>query len=327
MAAKHLDKTTEKFVADLEAQKGPPLYKMSVKDAREVLNKVQANPGTMPTVLIEDDKILCENQEVYVRFVRPAQSVGVLPVIMYFHGGGWILGNKETHDRLIREIAHRANACVVFVNYSPSPEAHYPKPIEEAYAATKYIAENAHAMDLDASRLVVMGDSVGGNMAAAVTLLAKERKGPKISHQFLFYPVTDASFDTPSYKEFANGPWLTKAAMEWFWNAYAPKVADRKKPTASPLQASLDQLKDLPAALVITDENDVLRDEGEAYAQKLKSAGVDVTHKRMNGTIHDFLMLNALKDTQPAREALELAVTTLKKVLAEPKAMKKRKAA
>jgi acetyl esterase len=181
-------------------------------------------------------------------------------------------------------------------------------------------------MDLDASHLVVAGDSVGGNMATAVALLAKERKGPKIAFQALFYPVTDASMNTPSYKEFANGPWLTKAAMEWFWNAYAPNAADRKKPTVSPLQASLDQLRDLPPALIITDENDVLRDEGEANAKKLQQAGVEVTHQRFAGTCHDFLLLNPLANTPATRSAISLINTTLHKVLAMP-AAKKRKAA
>jgi acetyl esterase len=166
-------------------------------------------------------------------------------------------------------------------------------------------------MNLDSSRLAVVGDSVGGNMTAAVTLLAKERGGPKISYQVLFYPVTDANFDTPSYREFANGPWLTKPAMEWFWNAYEPDAAARKKPTVSPLQASIDQLKGLPPALVITDENDVLRDEGEAYAHKLSQAGVSVTAVRYLGTIHDFVMLDALRDTPAARSAIALANASL----------------
>jgi len=236
--------------------------------------------------------------------------------VMYFHGGGWILGSKNTHDRLIREIANGANVALVFVNYTPSPEAKYPVPIEQAYAATKYIAENGKKMNLDSARLAVVGDSVGGNMATVVAMLAKQRGGPRIAYQVMFYPVTDANFETRSYREFANGPWLTKAAMEWFWNAYAPDVAARKNPTASPLQASLDELSGLPPALVITDENDVLRDEGEAYADKMMQAGVSVTAVRYLGAIHDFVMLNAISDTTAARSAIQLANMTLRNALA-----------
>jgi len=188
-------------------------------------------------------------------------------------------------------------------------------PIEEAYAATRYVADHAREFNVDASRIAVAGDSVGGNMAAAVTLLAKERGGPALRAQVLFYPVTDANFDDGSYNEFANGPWLTRDAMKWFWDAYAPNAADRAKVTASPLRASIDELKGLPPALVITDENDVLRDEGEAYARKLTEAGVPVTSVRYNGTIHDFVMLNALAETPATRAAIAQANATLKAAL------------
>jgi len=234
---------------------------------------------------------------------------------MYFHGGGWVLGDRDTHDRLTREIAVGANAAVVFVDYDRSPEARYPVAIEQAYAATQYVADNGGSLRLDPLRLAVAGDSVGGNMAAAVTLMAKERQGPKIAFQVLLYPVTSADFDTPSYTQFAEGPWLTKRAMEWFWEAYLPDPATRKEPTATPLNASLDQLESLPEALVIVDENDVLRDEGEAYARQLSDAGVRVTSVRYNGTIHDFVMLNALADTPATRGAIAQAVSALRGAL------------
>ena len=198
-----------------------------------------------------------------------------LPVVMYFHGGGWILGDKITHDRLIREIANGSDAAVVFVNYTPSPEAQYPVPLEEAYTATKYIAENGSKFNLDTSKIVVVGDSVGGNMATAVTMMAKERGGPDILFQLLFYPVTDSNFDTDSYNELATKHWLTKEAMKWFWDNYLPDKDLRNEPTASPLQASLDQLSELPPAMIINGEYDVLRDEGTAYAHKLNEAGVN----------------------------------------------------
>ena len=234
---------------------------------------------------------------------------------MYFHGGGWVLGSKRTHERLLRDLVHATQAAFVFVNYTPSPEAQFPVPIEQAYAATRYVAEHGKEFGLDAGRLAVIGDSVGGNMTAAVTLLAKERKGPPIVFQVLLYPVTDAKLTSRSYQEFADGPWLTKASMGWFWDAYAPNTEDRNKSTASPLAATPEQLKGLPPALIVVDENDVLRDEGEAYARKLTQAGVDVTAVRMLATIHDFAMLNALADTPAARTAIQLASRRLAEAL------------
>ena len=252
---------------------------------------------------------------VAIRIVRPAGAAEVLPVVMYFHGGGWILGDRDTHDRLVREIAVGAKAAVVFVDYARSPEARYPVAIEQAYAATRHVAENGASLRIDPLRVAVAGDGVGGNMAAAVALMAKQRPGPKIAFQALFYPVTDAGFDTPSYARFADGPWLTKRTMEWFWDAYLPDHTARKQPTATPLNASLDELAGLPDALVIVDENDVLRDEGEAYARKLSDAGVRVTSVRYNGTIHDFVMLNALADTPATRSAIAQAVGALRQAL------------
>jgi len=238
-----------------------------------------------------------------------------LPAVIYIHGGGWILGDRNTHDRLVREIAVGAGAAVVFVDYDRSPEARYPVAIEQAYAATCYVVDHSADLRIDPSRLAVAGDSVGGNMAAALTLMARRRRGPKIAFQVLFYPVTDADFDTGSYTRFADGPWLTKSAMQWFWDAYLPDVAARKQPTATPLNASLDQLAGLPEALVVVDENDVLRDEGEAYARRLSDAGVRVTSARYNGTIHDFVMLNALADTPATRGAIAQAIGALKTAL------------
>jgi acetyl esterase len=203
----------------------------------------------------------------------------------------------------------------VFVNYTPSPEAQFPVPIEQDYAATTYSAEHGKELGFDTSRLAVAGDSVGGNMVAVVTQLAKERQGPAIRYQVLFYPVTDASLSQKSYEDFGNGPWLTKAAMEWFWDAYAPNKGDRKKTTASPLSATVEQLKGLPPALVIVDENDVLRDEGEEYARKLIQAGVDVTAVRVLATHHDFALLNALADTPATKAPVQLASQKLSEAL------------
>ena len=239
--------------------------------------------------------------------IRPEHISDTLPVILYFHGAGWVMGDTKTHDRLVRELATGAKAAVVFVDYERSPENRYPVAIEQDYAVTDYVTKHPKEFNVDASRLAIAGDSVGGNMAAVVSLLAKERKGPVIKAQLLFYPVTDAGMTDGSYQTFANGPWLTKPAMVWFWDAYLPDVEGRKDVHVSPLNATPEQLKGLPPALVITAENDVLRDEGEAYARKLTVAGVTVTSTRYNGTIHDFVMLNALADTPAARAAIAQA--------------------
>ncbi|MEG6507420.1 alpha/beta hydrolase [Methyloligella sp. 2.7D] len=311
-----LEPGTQSFWDSILALKAPLVYTLSPEDARASLLTVQNADVAKPPAEIEDiDCHVGPTGEVPVRIVRPEKTGDLLPVVIYFHGGGWILGNRDTHDRLIRELAVGANVALVFVDYSLSPEAHYPVPLEQAYAVTKYIAEHGEELEIDGSNLAVAGDSAGGNMAAAVTLLAKERGGPKIAFQLLFYPVTDANFKTGSYKQFGDGPWLTKPAMKWFWNAYLPKKKRRKEAAATPLNASLDQLKGLPEALIVTAECDVLRDEGEAYARKLAKAGVPVTATRYLGTMHDFVMLNALRDTQAAKAAMAQAIAALKTVL------------
>jgi acetyl esterase len=290
------------------AAKNPPIYTLSYADARKALDGAQSGPvAKLPAEITHRTLNVGPTGKVTIRIVRPAGVSGTLPAVMYFHGGGWVLGNENTHDRLVRQIANGARAAVIFVDYTPSPEARYPIAIEQAYAATKWVAEHGSEIDVDGSKVAVAGDSVGGNMAAAVTLMAKQRSGPKLSGQMLFYPVTDADFTTPSYRQFADGPWLTRKAMKWFWDAYAPDAKDRKQILASPLRAGLNQLSDLPKALVITDEADVLRDEGEAYAAKLRAAGNDVTTVRYEGIIHDFAMLNALADTNAAKAAIDQA--------------------
>lgn len=313
-----VEQNTRAFLESLQQNPGPPLYKLSPQEARAVLSGLQAGrieklPADIENRIIPGGS----NGEISVQIIRPPSSdKKTLPVVMYFHGGGWVLGGPDTHDRLVRELANGIDAAIVFVNYTPSPEAKYPVPIEQAYAATKWVAENGHAINVDSSRLAVVGDSVGGNMAAAVTLLAKERGGgPKINFQVLFYPVTDANFDTPSYNAYQDGYFLTREAMKWFWDNYTSEQTNRNEPTVSPLQASIEQLKGLPAALIINGEFDVLRDEGEAYAHKLIEAGVPVTGVRYHGTIHDFVMLNPITNTPAPRGAIGQASHVLKKVL------------
>lgn len=311
-----LEPTTQAFIDSIVAAGGKPLYKMSYPEARQVLENLQAAPVTKLPADIEGTILpVGPTGEVPVTIYRPKNSTGTLPVVMYFHGGGWVLGSKDTHDRLLRDLVNATNAAFVFVSYTPSPEAQFPVPIEQAYAATKYVSEHGNEFNFDSKRLAVIGDSVGGNMTVAVTLLAKERKGPEIAFQVMLYPVTDASMKTKSYEKFADGPWLTAKAMKWFWDAYAPRKSDRKEITASPLLATAEELAGLPPALLIVDENDVLRDEGEAYARNLAKAGVNITALRMLSTFHDFAMLNGLAETPAARGAIELAAEKLSTAL------------
>ena len=314
--APHLTKATQAFVDALTAENNPPLYTLPPEAARRILADAQAVPvKKLPMDLRDEDLPVGPTGTVPTRFVRPEGVKEPLPIIFYFHGGGWILGDRDTHDRLVRELAKGAKAAVVYPNYTPSPEAQYPVPLEQAYAAMLYVLKHADAYGLDPARIAVAGDSVGGNMATVMAMLAKERKGPKIAFQLLLYPVTDANFDTESYHDFADGPWLTREAMKWFWDAYCPDRAKRAEATASPLRAGTERLSGLPPALIITAENDVLRDEGEAYARELIEAGVQVACVRYNGTHHDFMMLNALAETTPARAAIAQSAAALKKML------------
>ena len=312
-----LEPAAQALADALAAGGGPPLYTLSVEDARAVLEQAQAGEVAMPPADVEPHTIPGgPDGEVSITVVRPVDSNGSLPAVVYTHGGGWILGSFATHERLVRDLAAQSGAAIVFVNYTPSPEARYPVAIEQVYATLAWVARRGAELGLDGKRLAVAGDSVGGNMTAAVTLLTKERQGPTIRHQVLLYPVTDAAFDTGSYHQFADGPWLTRRAMQWFWDAYAPDLAVRNEPTASPLRATLDQLRGLPPALVITDEADVLRDEGEAYGRKLRQAGVVVTAVRYEGVFHDFMMLNALAETNATRAATAQAAQALRAALA-----------
>jgi acetyl esterase len=309
-----LEPVTQQFVDSLIAM--TPIHKLTPKAARAVLTRLQAIPVGKPSAYIEDVSFdTGPTGSVVVRIVRPPNGHRTLPAVIYFRDGGWMLGDADTYDRLLREIAAGIPAAVFFVEYDRAPEAQYPVAIEQAYAALKYVAEHEQPLNVDSTRLAIVGDGAGGNIAAAVTLMAKERRGPNIELQVLFYPVTDAEFDTDSYEQFADGPWLTKATMEWYWDNYLPDRARRREITAAPLKATIDQLRDLPEALVIVAENDVVRDEGEAYARKLSDAGVRVTSVRYNGTIHSFVLLNALADTPAARGAIAQAVCALKDAL------------
>jgi acetyl esterase len=295
------------------AAKPPWLFTLGPEKGRLALEEAQAGlVGTLPVdvedLTIEDGP----SGQVSLRILRPPHTPAPLPVIVYIHGADWVFGSTQTHDRLIRELAVGAGAAVVFPEYRLSPEAKYPTAIEECYSVVQWVTERGWEHGMDPERLAVAGDSVGGNMTAAVTLLSRERGGPAIALQLLFYPVTEAAFDTESYHQFAEGYHLRRDAMMWFWDQYTRHPGERHEITASPLRASTQQLQGLPPALVITAEADVLRDEGEAYANKLREAGVRVTAVRFQGTIHDFVMLNALANTAAARGAIALATAWLR---------------
>jgi acetyl esterase/lipase len=290
----------------------PFLYDMTPADARKVLNDAQSAPVSKPPVDEEWITVPSPAGEVRVRIVKPQGATGMLPVVVYMHGGGWILGNAGTHDRLVRELAVGARAAIAFVEYPNSPEARYPTAIEQGYAAAQWITANGASKGLDASRMAVAGESVGGNMTAALALMAKERGNVRFIQQSMYYPVTDAAMNTASYEEFASGFYLSRTEMEWFWDAYTTSPQERAEITASPNRASAEQVAGLPPAYLCVDEADVLRDEGEAYAAKLRSAGVPVTTVRYDGTIHDFMLLNALSDTRATRAAIGQATSFLR---------------
>ncbi|MFK4851157.1 alpha/beta hydrolase [Microbacterium sp. ZW T6_19] len=300
-----------------DATSTPPfLADLGVEGARKLLDDVQAAPVAESDVVDEWITVPAEVGDVRVRIVKPAGSSGELPVVLYVHGGGWVLGDAGTHDRLVRELAAGADAAVVFVEYDRSPEAHHPVAVEQVYATARWITNDGASKGLDASRLAIAGDSVGGNMAAVVAILAKRRGDVTFVHQSLYYPVTDAGQDTESYREFAEGFHLRADAMAWFWDSYLPDVDARTDVSASPLRASIDELAGLPETFLVVDENDVLRDEGEAYGRKLIEAGVRTTLVRYDGTIHDFMMLNPLRSSAASTAAIEQAIHILRKALA-----------
>ncbi|WP_030384163.1 alpha/beta hydrolase [Streptomyces sp. NRRL S-241] len=302
-----------------EATGTPPfLFEIPPAEGRKAVDEVQSGGIARPDVGEEWVTVPGgPTGEVRARIIRPAGVSGALPVVLYIHGAGWVFGNAHTHDRLVRELAVGARAAVVFPEYGLSPEHRYPVAVEQNWAVARWVVTDGAGHGLDGSRVAVAGDSVGGNMAAALTLMAKERGGLTLLQQVLFYPVTDAAFDTGSYRQFAQGYFLRRDGMQWFWDQYTTDEAQRAEITASPLRATTEQLAGLPPALVITAEADVLRDEGEAYANKLRAAGVPVTAVRYQGIIHDFVMLDALRGTHAAASAIELAVRVLERALAD----------
>lgn len=300
-----LEKAAEQ-IAD-ESAIPPLIFQVPPKQGRELLDQAQDSlvfkcPATISTVQVDTGKY----GAVVLNCIWPENIVGPPNVIFYIHGAGWVFGNLHTHDKLVRELAARTNSLVLFPEYSLSPEAKYPTAVEQCYSILQQIPAVAASMNwkLNLNTMTVAGDSVGGNMATVMTILSKYRNGLKIHKQLLYYPVTDAFFNTCSYVEFARNYYLYRAGMMWFWDQYTTCDKERREITASPLRALPEQLRGLPDAMIINGEADVLRDEGEAYARKLRAANVNVTAMRFQAMIHDFVMLNALDTTKACRAAM-----------------------
>ena len=295
----------------------PRIYEVPPEEGRKILSDLQSGEGVDRPDVDEEwvDVDAGKWGTVRTRIIKPNGASGPLPVVFYIHGAGWVFGDDKTHDRLFRELVVGAGAAGVFPVYDRAPEAKYPTQVEQNYAVGQWVLEHGAEHGLDTSRIAVTGESVGGCMSAVFALMSKDRGGIDLKAQVLLYPVTNADFDTPSYLQFAEGYYLTRDGMKWFWDAYTTDPGQRAEKYASPLQASLEELKGLPTTLVITDEADVLRDEGEQYANKLREAGVDVTSVRVAGMVHDFLLLDSLRDTHAANVARYLAIDALRTAL------------
>lgn len=311
-----LSKGTKAFLEALNAPGGPGLETMSPEDARQVLVGAQKSVEVDYSGIEESEKeITADGYNITLNVVRPEGSTDILPVFIFIHGGGWVLGDYPTHKRMVRDLVVLSGAAGVFVNYTPSPEAHYPQAINEIYAATKWVAENGHEIGVDGKNLAIVGNSVGGNMSAVTAIKAKEQGGPEIKLQILLWPVTDATFEWESYKKYGKNRFLTTPLMQWMFDHYTTDPEERKQIYLSPLNATKEQLQGLPPALIQVAEADILRDQGEAYGRKLDEAGVTVTTIRYNGMIHDFGLLNPLAHLPQVKSLFVQAAAELKKYL------------
>lgn len=309
-------KEVRSFLRELNSDDGEPMEQLSPEDARKVLVGAQESVKVDYSGIEESERVISQNGHyVKIHIMRPEHAKDNAPVFIFIHGGGWVLGDYPTHKRLVRDLVVESGAVAVFPDYSRSPEVRYPTAINEIYATTAWIAGHGEEIGVNGRKLALVGNSVGGNMATVIALMAKEKKGPEIKLQVLLWPVTDADFETESYNSFANGRFLTKNMMKWFWDHYLPDFEKRKEIYASPLQASIEQLEGLPPTLVQTAENDVLRDEAEAYARKLDEAGVPVTLTRYAGLIHDYGLLNPITKVPAVQTAIKQAATIIKSAL------------
>lgn len=312
----NISKDTRAFLKVLNSGDGPSLEELSPQDARQVLVEVQ-NSVSYDYSDIEEEKrtVIQDGQTITIHIVKPKGAKDNLPPFMFFHGGGWVLGDYPTHKRLVRDLVVKSGAAAVFPDYTPTPDAQFPIAINQAYAVTKWVAQNGKTIGLDGSRLAVAGNSVGGNMSTVVALMAKENREFKIAFQLLLWPLVDSNMSRPSYKKFAAGRFLTTPIMKWMWDMYLPNPEERKQKYVSPINASLEELKDLPPTLIQVAENDILFDEGVAYGRKLDEAGVPTTVTVYKGMIHDYGMLNPLSHIPAVQEALTQAAAVLREAL------------
>lgn len=291
-----------------QSSKPPLIFRLPVEKGREVLENAQNMPVYMyPTNIQVETMDILKHGCIKVYTVIPSYYEKTRNVIFYIHGAGWVFGSFHTHEKLVRELAYRTNSVVIFPEYTRSPEAKFPVAIEQCYTILNQIPSLLKSKNINANlnTLTVAGDSVGGNMAIAMTFMSKCQKGIKIHKQLLYYPVTNDNFNTSSYCEFASGYYLYREGMKWFWNQYEPNWKKRNNILATPLKASLEELRNMPDAMILNGEADVLRDEGEAYANRLREACNDVTAIRFQGMIHDFVMLNSLDQTDACRAAMD----------------------
>ncbi|MBD2471519.1 alpha/beta hydrolase [Nostoc sp. FACHB-145] len=310
-----LSKGTKEFLKVLNSG-GVALEKLTPLEARQVLVNAQASTPVDLSGIEESEKtITADGYSITLNIVRPLGVKGTLPVFIFIHGGGWVLGDYPTHKRMVRDLVVLSGFAGVFVNYTRTPDAQYPQAINEIYAATKWIAEHGEEIGVNGKNLAVVGNSVGGNMTTVTALKAKEKGEPHIKLQILMWPIVDADFETNSYHQFGDQRFLTVPTMKWMYDMYIADPEKRKDIYASPLQATVEQLKGLPPALIIVAESDILHDEGTAYGRKLDEAGVEVTTVQYNGMIHDFGLLNGLAQLPETRSLFIQAAAQLKKYL------------
>lgn len=309
-------KEVRTFLKELNESQDEPLETLPPEKARGVLEDAQESENVDYSGIQEQSVELDWQGHRFTTYVvKPKAVKQEVPVFMFFHGGGWVLGDYPTHKRLVRDLVVQSGAACVFPDYTRSPEATYPVAINQGYLATKWIVENGKDYGIDGTRLAVAGNSVGGNMATVVALMAQEEKEFFIRLQLLLWPVTDANFTRESYKKYAEDRFLTTSLMKWMWDNYAPNQKTRKEIYAAPMQASPEQLASLPPAVIQLAENDILHDEGLAYGRKLNEAGVDTTIQCYNGLIHDYGLLNALASVPAVKEAITSAAASIKKFL------------
>ena len=311
-----IDPQVRAFLAEINKD-STPFWELPQPKPQDILTKLQSQTPVDTSGVATTEKTITENgRTVKLYIMKPEHVSGKPGILLFIHGGVWIVGNFQNHQRLLRDLVVGSGQIGVFVEYTPLPTAKFPTQMEESYAALKWVSEHADEIGADGGRIAVAGNSVGGNMTAALSLIARDRNGPKIGYQILMIPATDASVDTASYHEYGTGRFLARSFMKYGWDLYASDAATRNNPYVSPLRASTEKLKGLPPALVITAENDPLRDEGEAYARKLKDAGVQVDAVRYNGTIHDFVLLNALRNVPSTQAAIEQVTAGIREHLA-----------